>query len=1140
VKHPSTAPLPGFIRRLAAAASATPLSDDACLERFTACGDEAAFETLVRRHGPVVFRLCRGVLGDAHAAEDAFQATFLILARRAARLRKQRSLDSWLYKVAYRVALRARRKEAVQASRAEGALVRKATDPLDEVSWREVQAIFFEEMARLPDRYRAPLRLCCLEGKTRDEAAEMLGCGLCTLKSRLERGRKLFRERLSQRGLALSAGLLTMQLPAASAAVPASLLAATTRAGLVVRTGKDVRGFVPDRVVALCGNAHGLAVLNRIAIGAFLTICVTAAAATGVLLRPPPAAELSGDEQARRPGEPTAAGGVRTDVYGDPLPAEAISRLATVRFRHASWVSSVRFTPDGKTIVSCGADGVRAWDVVTGKQALFIPGSKIGDNFASAPVSPDGKLIATASDAAGVRLWDVATGKLLRGIGGSAEYLVSFSPDGKQVVTVGTNPRKQVQLLDVDTGKLSWSWSEGKQPFNRLAFTPDGKEVVVSTGVSNRQNAPHEAAIVFLDARTGKVRRQIAPDSPGVQEIAFSPDGTLIAAVCSRRELPDEFPEANLRVWEVNGGRPVQSINPPDADDMRQKYFTTVAFAPDGKSLLTSSSSDSLIEWDLATGKERRRIGSELINCRDLVFSPGGKLVAVAGPLATIRVIDWATGRAHPAGGGHYFGMEDVAVTPDGRNVATVGAAGRLSLWDLSTGRERNHVQAPSPYFVRLARDGGSAYAFESYDPYKGGQKAIVALDLATGRQCGRVPLDFAAGEHSFHRFCLGEKGLALTDYAGRAVHLLDPVVGKYVASLRDPEMRPRFAEFADGGRLLVAFCTDHTAFVWDVAKRTKVRQIKMVDDRGIRKVRLDQLEARGYSTLVSPDGKWIYYGGWNGNARFFDTASGDEVHPYDNPPADLGGSVFSPDGRTRACGGSQSVRLIEVATGKERHCLTGHTSSTEHLRFSADGRTLVSAGWDTTALVWDLTGRRTGAVGDKPLSPAELDARWTALAGDDAAKAYDALRSLAAVPSQAVPYLGQHVHPVKPADEKLFAGLIADLDSDQFTVREKAAGELEKLGEVVLPVCRKVLAGRPSAEVCRRLETLVSKCEQERRTPSGESLRALRSLEVLERVGTPEARRLLEAIAKGVPEARLTCDAKASVERLARRPPTP
>jgi hypothetical protein len=309
-----------------------------------------------------------------------------------------------------------------------------------------------------------------------------------------------------------------------------------------------------------------------------------------------------------------------------------------------------------------------------------------------------------------------------------------------------------------------------------------------------------------------------------------------------------------------------------------------------------------------------------------------------------------------------------------------------------------------------------------------------------------------------------------------------------------------------------------------------------MVDDRGVRKPSLEQLEAWGYGSAVSADGKWIYYGGLNGSPRFFDTASGEEAHFYDNPPVATGGGVFSPDGRTRACEEGPSVRLFEVATGKERHCLTGHIGGAGHLRFSADSRILVSAGGDTTALVWDLTGRRTGVVSDKPLTPAELDARWAALAGDDAAKAYDAIRSLAAAPSQAVPYLVRHLRPVKLADEKRVSGLIADLDGDQFAVRERAADELEKLDESAIAACRRALAGRPAAEARRRLEAILGKEADRLRNPTGNLLRNIRALEVLESIGDRPARQLLESLARGMLEARQTQEARATLDRLARR----
>jgi hypothetical protein len=135
---------------------------------------------------------------------------------------------------------------------------------------------------------------------------------------------------------------------------------------------------------------------------------------------------------------------------------------------------------------------------------------------------------------------------------------------------------------------------------------------------------------------------------------------------------------------------------------------------------------------------------------------------------------------------------------------------------------------------------------------------------------------------------------------------------------------------------------------------------------------------------------------------------------------------------------------------------------------------------------------------------------------------------------------LRERLRPVTPADEKLVARLIADLDGDRFEVREKATSDLEKLGEVAIPACRKALAGSPPAEVRRRLEALVNRWEQVLQNPAGDILRELRALEVLERAGTPEARRLLEAIAGGTSGFRLTREAKASAGRLAKRTSVP
>jgi hypothetical protein len=226
-----------------------------------------------------------------------------------------------------------------------------------------------------------------------------------------------------------------------------------------------------------------------------------------------------------------------------------------------------------------------------------------------------------------------------------------------------------------------------------------------------------------------------------------------------------------------------------------------------------------------------------------------------------------------------------------------------------------------------------------------------------------------------------------------------------------------------------------------------------------------------------------------------------------------------------------------EIATGRERRRLAGHQGRVSSLTFAADGKTLVSGGEDTTALVWDLTGRLDGkGLPGGKLSARELDACWTDLAAADAALGYRAVQTLAAAPARAVPYLGKLLSPAPAVDKRRLERLIADLSSDQFAAREKATKELEAAGKQAEPLLQQVLERKPPLEMRRRVERLLQKLAREEWDPSPDRLRGLRALEALERIGTPEARQLLQHLARGVPEARLTREAKASLERLSRR----
>ncbi len=207
------------LRRLADPAGAG-LTDAQLLERFAAHRDEAAFEVLLWRHGPMVWNVCRRVLPRPADAEDAFQATFLALVRQAGSVNRREAVGGWLHKAAYHVALKARESAARGAACEKRGAAPSAADLTDELLWRDSRPVLDEEVNRLPERYRAPFVLCCLEGLTNAEAARQLGCPKGTVLSRLAWARQRLRARLARRGVTHSAATLAALLARAAAASP--------------------------------------------------------------------------------------------------------------------------------------------------------------------------------------------------------------------------------------------------------------------------------------------------------------------------------------------------------------------------------------------------------------------------------------------------------------------------------------------------------------------------------------------------------------------------------------------------------------------------------------------------------------------------------------------------------------------------------------------------------------------------------------------------------------------------------------------------------------------------------------------------------------------------------------------------------
>jgi hypothetical protein len=242
---------------------------------------------------------------------------------------------------------------------------------------------------------------------------------------------------------------------------------------------------------------------------------------------------------------------------------------------------------------------------------------------------------------------------------------------------------------------------------------------------------------------------------------------------------------------------------------------------------------------------------------------------------------------------------------------------------------------------------------------------------------------------------------------------------------------------------------------------------------------------------------------------------------------------VFSPDGRLLArVGKDRTIELWEVLTGKVRRRFRGHQGGITPLAFSPDGKVLLSGSNDTTVLIWDVARRQEQRAGR--LSETDLQILWRALAGDDAESADRAVCTLAAIAEQSVPFLERHVRPARVAEAERMTRLIADLDNDAFAVRERAMRELAGLGEQAETALRQALQGSPTPEARRRIEALLGQLRGQ--APAPDLLRSLRAVETLEHVGTLQVRELLERLVRGAPEARLTQEAKASLERLSKR----
>lgn len=830
--------------------------------------------------------------------------------------------------------------------------------------------------------------------------------------------------------------------------------------------------------------------------------------------------------------------GPAADRYGDPLPEGAVARLGFVR-RGSSVPLNIAdgplaaFAPDGKRFASVCHDRVYLWDVATGrvKHRLHSPkGAIIQVRFAA-----DGKRL-LAQDVSGcLHAWEVATGRAAwKDI--PEMYLwgpAHVSPGGRWLIDA------RGDLWDLPAAKRLRQFNEARR--GPAAFSADERSLFVAR--RGPQDGGDGPALEQWDVAAGKRLREV----PGfaASSLACTPDGRAVAAA---RLLPHarglNKHAFTLVVFDVAAGRELFRL--PEGD----VFYYPPVFSADGKQLAALDQNGVLHLWDTRTGKTLRtwKYGPDRLPF--LAFSPDGRRLGACGHGGTALLWDVGTGEARVLCGGLLGRVSALAFSRDGERLVSGHADGSVRVWDVAGQRTERvfplgeSAEYPAVPFLAWADDPGRLL----FQRPKGG---FALLDLETGEarpispgkgvEVRGVSADGRTlflgpplpGKHD-----LGWKPLTPAQVRAaqdevrrqpglkslRAIPLVpaqDRVPGA-LPFLDRGESRPVPTSpevISDDGRYVVEAVmtvagSPNTGLgtYWAVKGR---RLAEMTTGRVLR-----DLPAGFHHLVFAPDGRSLL--AWSDREKKpaevvqLESRTGGERWrvALDKP---VSGVAFSPCGQWLAVTeiDGEALLFLDAITGKtvaERRVERLYNGS-ERLAFSPDSKFLARACGDGTILLWALPDRPSARPAE--LTANQLAEAWRDLAGPDAGKAFTALLRLADAPDRSLPLLRKEL--LRPDERGRVEKLVADLNAPGFADRQRATRDLQALGVKARPVLAKALRPDTPLEPRRRMQTLLAALADPFATPEG--LRQLRGVEVLERIASPEARRLLEELADGSAE---------------------